>query len=52
MEIMKDLPGDLRELALFAIEDIRKRMDNLQDLLAEPEPETEEGEGEEDGNIS
>ncbi len=47
MEIMKDLPGDLRELALFAIEDIRKRMDNLQDLLAESEIE----EGEEDGYI-
>jgi hypothetical protein len=49
MGIMKDLPGDLRELALFAIEDIRRRMDKLQELLAESEPETEEGE--EDGSI-
>lgn len=35
VSVMDPLPGDLRELALFSIEDIRSRLDKLQDLLAE-----------------
>ena len=43
-ENMPDLPGDLRELVLFAIQDMRKRLDWIEDTLCLSEDEL----GEED----
>jgi hypothetical protein len=38
-EVMKDLPGDVREIVLFTIQDIQKRLDYIEELLCEEEGE-------------
>ena len=43
-ETMPDLPGDLRELILFAVQDIRGRLDWIEERLCLSEDEL----GEED----
>ena len=41
-EQMPDLPGDLRELVLFAIQDIKARLDWVEDKLCLSEDEENE----------
>lgn len=39
---MKDLPGDMRELILFTLQDVIKRIAWIEEQLCEEEPEGEE----------
>ena len=39
MRVMPDLPGDIRELVLFQLEDVRRRLDAIEDMLCLSEEE-------------
>ena len=44
VSVMEPLPGDIRELVLFTLQDARRKIDLIEDLLCEEPEEPETGE--------